>query len=261
MAFEVKAVVEVNELNVRSFLKIEQLTLPAGSFTALCGPNGAGKSTLLSALAGYLPIDSGSIELLRRPLPSYSALELAKVRCWLAQKPATLAHFTVGEKLNQVAEFWLASHHQLARRRELVSQLLSALDLESKFKTPLWQLSGGELQRSYIAATLLGAESVANPQNQLVLLDEPLAGLDLHHQQSVMHWLKRYAERGAAVVVSLHDLNLALVHHLDVCLLEGGRLHSAGAGAAVLNQESLKQVFGVDMAQIEVNGSPQLVFI
>lgn len=252
---------EIDKIKVRGYLAIEKLKLAAGSYTAVCGPNGAGKSTLISALAGYLKLDSGEISLNQKPLSHYSVAELARLRCWLSQKPASVAHFSVQQKLMQVAEHWLPAFHQGQLRRQLVDELLTTLDLIAKANAPLWQLSGGELQRCYLAATLLGAESLANPDNLLILLDEPLAGLDLHHQQSVMHWLRRYTQQGAAVVLSLHDLNLALVHHLNLWLLDKGRLHSAGPAEAVLTPDNLQQVYGVAMRQVMVNDAPQLVFV
>jgi iron complex transport system ATP-binding protein len=205
---------------------------------ALVGPNGAGKSTLLKLLAGLLAPVEGSVELdgkLLRDLPvELRAREIALV----AQEPPVERGLTVGE----LVLTGLAPHHGSwsdggttgrARAREALAEA-GVAELSGR---TLSTLSGGELRRAMVARALVR-------QPRLLLMDEPLASLDLGAQGRVLGLARAMASRGSAVVLALHDLNLALQEFARVWLLVGGRLVGDGKPGDVLTLERVEAAFG-----------------
>lgn len=250
----------VSHLRVRNFLEIDKLELASGQLVAICGPNGSGKSTFIDALAGYLPIQSGRIQLAGKELPDYSIQELAAVRSWLSQEPPFRAHLRVSEQLEQTV-LQRALHAPTAPevRQNVVTDVINQLSLQPLLSRSLMELSGGELQRVAIAMTLISSDRRLNPDQQLILLDEPLASLDPHYQHQVIAALLRLREQGHIILLSLHDLNLAMFYSMDVLLLRNGRLTISGAADEVLSEKRISELFGISMTQIRINGRTQLI--
>lgn len=208
-----------------------------GRITAICGPNGAGKSTLLSALAGLLPNAAGS--------NSGGGVSLDRVS--LAQLPAKARARAIGylPQSSQVA--WDVSVEALValgrlphgdRGAEQVSAAMAATDIAPLAKRPVSSLSGGEKARALLARVLAG-------EPRFILADEPLAALDLRHQLAILAQLRDAAEKGAGVVLVLHDLPLAMNHADEVLVLKGGRAHKKGPPEAALSAEVIQQVWSV----------------
>ncbi|MFM2481653.1 ABC transporter ATP-binding protein [Celerinatantimonas sp. YJH-8] len=245
----------INRLIVRNYLHIDSLTIAPGQLVAVCGPNGSGKSTLLEALSGYLPPYSGSIQLDGKELTDYSVAELASVRSWLAQQQPHRASISIAQQLAWVIE----PYRHLAPAQQVVDEVIHDLSLSSILHRPLLQLSGGELQRAYLASLLVASDRRLNPAHQLVLLDEPLTALDPRYQHQVIEKLLALQAQGQTILISLHDLNIAMFYAMDVLLLSQGRLTICGAARDVLTQERISELFGVSMTQIRINGRNQLV--
>ncbi|PPL15978.1 ABC transporter, partial [Oceanisphaera arctica] len=104
-----------------------------------------------------------------------------------------------------------------------------------------------------IAGTLLQVDPAINPDARLLLLDEPLAGLDWHHQLATLRLLRRYAEQGLAVVASIHDINLACQYGDDVWCLHKGKLAARG-GPEVITPQLIAEVFEVRVRVLEQDG-------
>ncbi|MCX7126905.1 ATP-binding cassette domain-containing protein, partial [Aeromonas sp.] len=188
-----------------------------GQLVALLGPNGSGKSTLLGALAGILPAE-GTVLLGGEVLTDLSWPELAKRRAMLPQRQPQLFHIPVFQVLSLGLDQGVAP----ARQNEAIRALCEALELEALLARDFSRLSGGEQQRVLIARTLLQVWPSLNPTGKVLLLDEPLAGLDLHHQLALLRLLKKLAVQGLLVVLAIHDINLAIDWADRILCLQGG---------------------------------------
>lgn len=196
----------------------------AGAVTALLGGNGAGKSTLLKAILGLRPHESGEVDLLGHPLRSFSEWH----RIGYVPQRGTL-------QLRQATVTEVVSSGRLARRRPFtpptrtdrlkVASALDAVDLGDRRKDAFVDLSGGQQQRALIARALAG-------DPDLLLLDEPFAGVDLATQESVADVLRGLHAEGRTLLVVLHELG-PLERDIDTAIvLRNGRVISAGPMSA-----------------------------
>jgi iron complex transport system ATP-binding protein len=208
-------------------------TLVGGEVLAILGPNGAGKSTLLAALAGDITPAEGRILLGDRPLASYKAIDLAQRRAVLPQQTFVQFAFTARE----IVEMGRAAIDPERVDRAVIDRVLretEAYDMQHRvFPT----LSVGEQSRVSLARVLA-------QETPVLLLDEPTAALDLRHQQLVMELARQMAERGAALAVVLHDLNLASAYADRILLLREGRLAALGSPRETLTEPLLSDIFG-----------------
>jgi iron complex transport system ATP-binding protein len=207
------------------------LAAAAGEFIAVIGPNGAGKSTLLAALAGLLRPDSGSVLLDGAPVQELASRELARRRGYLPQ--------------NARCEWPLAVERMVALGlvplgREdpaRIDAVLADCDLTALRHQAVTTLSGGELARAMLARAL-----VADPE--VLVVDEPLAGLDPRHAWDAARRLRNLAlEQGRLVIASIHDLNIALRLATRVWALRDGRLLADGVPEEVLDGALLGELF------------------
>ncbi|WP_449290066.1 vitamin B12 ABC transporter ATP-binding protein BtuD [Oceanisphaera ostreae] len=223
----------------------------AGSLTLLIGPNGSGKSSLLTGAAGLSSSEGeGEVRLAGQALSGFSLHELARHRAMLAQQ-AMLPHGLRGYELLALGAEPLGGVTEdvcLAMAR-----LGKPLGLEKLYHRQLNTLSGGEQQRFLIAGTLLQVDPAINPDAQLLLLDEPLAGLDWQHQLATLRLLRGYADLGLAVVASIHDINMACQYADSVWCLHQGRLAASGA-PNVITPELIAEVFEVKVRLLEQDG-------
>ncbi len=193
------------------------VTVAEGEVVALLGANGSGKSTLVRALVGAVPVESGSVRLLGHPLGRgvpWERIGYVPQRVSAATGvPATAAE-VVASGLLHGRRLWLPRH---ADRR--VHDALDLVGLDHHADRPVRDLSGGQQQRVLIARAL-----VRDPD--LLVLDEPVAGVDLPSQQAVATTLARLAERGTTVLVVLHELGaLAPLVRRAVVLRHGAVVH------------------------------------
>lgn len=219
----------------------------SGQMIHLLGPNGAGKSSLLALLSGLLP-GSGSVQFLGKPLTAWSGSQLARYRGWLPQQ-----QLPVG----QIAVFHYLQQHLLHADRPCdaaLQRILAALQLSDKLARAVNQLSGGEWQRVRLAAVLLQVTPDVNSQGKLLLLDEPMAGLDVAQQAAVDGLLLSLCQTGVTVMMSGHDLNHSLRHAQQVWLLDGGQLVAQGSAEAVMQPEQLQQVYRLPFRKLTVEG-------
>lgn len=221
------------------------LAIHANDFVGIIGPNGAGKSSLLHLLNGSFMPSAGKLLLAGRPLYRHSAKQLA-------QRVATVAQINTpppGLSCWQVAAMGLLPHKRWFERdndadRQQVQLALKQVGLAHKHQDTTDTLSGGELQRLYIARALV-------QQASILLLDEPTNHLDVQYQHQVLELLQRL---GKTVVCCLHDLNLAARYCNKLLLLKQGKVIAYGAPAQVLRAELLQQVFAVPC---EVSAHPK----
>jgi iron complex transport system ATP-binding protein len=224
------------ERGTRRVLDSADLDVRAGEVVALVGPNGAGKTTLLHALARDTRIATGSVEIMGAPAHSWTAAELAMRRAVLPQDVVVSFPFLVRDVVRMGRSVW-ARTAEHDRDDDAVREALREADAIHLAGRTFPTLSGGE--RARVALARVWAQAA-----QLVLLDEPTAALDVHHQELVLDGARRHAARGDGVVVVLHDLASAARHADRVVLLAGGRVVADGGPADVLTAERLSHVYG-----------------
>ncbi len=223
-------------------------TVRPGEVWALLGPNGSGKTTLLHALAGVRPVEAGHVELGGRPLAQWPPGEAACLRGLLPQviadsfSASVLELVLIGRHPHLARWAWEGPEDEAKARAAL-----AVVDLAGFEARDVLSLSGGERQRVALAA-LLAQDPL------LLLLDEPLAHLDLHHQIALLQHLQGLARTaGKAVVFSVHDLNLA-ARFATHALVLGPHGHRAGPVAEVMDETTLSRTFGHALRRVRVGG-------
>lgn len=217
------------------------MTIEPGELVMLVGPNGAGKSTLLSIMAGLSNADQGQVYLQQRVSASLSRADWAASVAFLPQLTQMGFPLTVSEV---VALGDMGNHQRVVQQRQRLRDALQGWELDYFAQHEVRVLSGGEQQRTQLARSWLQATQTSN---QLWLLDEPLSALDLRHQQQCMQHITALKNTGKAIVMVVHDLNLARRYADRVALLSCGRLVDFGKPADVLNAEQVQSVFQVDV--------------
>ncbi|TBU89444.1 heme ABC transporter ATP-binding protein [Phytopseudomonas dryadis] len=218
------------------------IELVPGQVLGVLGPNGAGKSTLLGALCGELAPAQGSVHLGDKLLADWPGVERARRLAVLPQSSTLSFAFRVSDV---VAMGRMPHDSGRQRDAEIIQQALQAADAAHLAERSYLELSGGERQRVHLARVL--AQLWPGGAAQSLLLDEPTSMLDPLHQHTTLQAVRRFAEQGAAVLVILHDLNLAARYCDRLLLLEQGRAHAVGAPAEVLRAEPLQAVFGLEV--------------
>ncbi|PTM41117.1 heme ABC transporter ATP-binding protein [Bosea sp. 124] len=232
----------------RALVNDATLDLTPGSTTILIGPNGAGKSTLLKLMTGEAKASRGHVAVDGENLHAIPAWRLACQRAVMAQHARLVFPFSVYEVASLGVD-GIGRALPRQRREALVGECLAAagvLDLAGRrYQT----LSGGEQQRVQFARVLCQIEagrSVA--ARQALFLDEPIASLDLCHQLALLDMARAIAARGVAVLVVLHDLNLAVTYADHLVVMDQGAIIAQGAPAKTLDDALLRQVFKVDLS-------------
>ena len=222
------------------------LTLTAGRVTALIGPNGSGKSTLLRTIAGLHPADSGSITIGQRDLVALRPKELARELTLLSQQRPTPLGATVADV---VAYGRFPHKHRWTGRDEggsaAIESALALTGLTDLAKQPVDQLSGGQLQRVWLASCIAQATPVLLP-------DEPTNHLDLRYQTELLALVRELAAvHSVAVGIVLHDLNHAAAIADDVGLLVDGHIAAYGEPHEVLEPRLLSSAYSVGIDLID----------
>jgi iron complex transport system ATP-binding protein len=215
--------------------------LQPGECVGLVGPNGSGKTTLLRTAAGLLAPDVGQILLTEQPLTQLKRREIARQIGYVPQQANLDFNFSVREVVLMGRNPYLSRFEvENESDRCIARQALELADLTHLVERLVTTLSGGERQRVVIARALA-------QQSRLLLLDEPTASLDLRHQHEIMALLVRLSqEHNLAILVALHDLNLAARYCNRLIVLNRARLLADGRPAEVLTPELMAQVFEVE---------------
>lgn len=223
----------------RTVLDGVDATFAAGRLTAVIGPNGAGKSTMLDVAAGLLAPDAGEVRLGEAPLSALGRKELAGRRAYLPQNPGVDWAISV----ERVVALGLTAHLPAfgglpAIWQPTIEAALARYDLTALRDRPATQLSGGELARVMLARATVG-------EPELLIVDEPTAGLDPRHALDAGRRLRTLADDGCTVVVALHDLDLALRIADDVVAVKDGRVAGQGPVEAIFTDAVLGELYDV----------------
>ena len=230
-----------------------------GEVTAILGPNGAGKSTLMSILTGQRQPDAGWVQFQGQDLKDCAPAELAKARAFVAQETQVAFDFTVRE----VVDLGRYPHRrQPSPQESSIAQLaMQSTQVADFADRTLNTLSGGEKGRTHLARALAQVWECADRPARWLLLDEPTAALDLHHQHRMLQLARAWAHtQGVGVVAVLHDLNLALRYSDHAVVLADGQLLAQGNTADVLTPQRISSVWGVSAHPVSRAGLLQYVF-
>jgi zinc/manganese transport system ATP-binding protein len=210
-------------------------TVPAGGIVAVIGPNGSGKTTLLHMVLGLVPAASGHLEVFGRP-PGQANDSIGYVPQHYAESSGEAIRAADVVLLGLTGRRWAFGRSTAAQRRQ-VGQALAAVEATEIAGRRLSTLSGGQRQRIALAEAL-----VAQPK--LLILDEPLASLDLHSQRDIVALLARlHAELAVTILVVAHDLNPMLPVLDSAIYLLDGHPHYAPI-RDVVDEELLTHLYG-----------------
>ncbi|MEM8774212.1 MAG: heme ABC transporter ATP-binding protein [Pseudomonadota bacterium] len=214
----------------------------SGEITAIVGPNGSGKTSLLRAISGDLKA-TGEIKINTLNAKSAQARDLARIRGVLPQSTQVAFDFTVFE----VVRFGLrAGVH--ANMPDLPFEALAKVGLAGFADRHYLELSGGEQQRAQLARVLAQVWSpVLDEEPCWLLLDEPMASLDVGHQLEIVELLSDYVARGGGVVAVMHDLNVTSMMADKVAVMREGRMIKSGALQDVINDKTLLQAYDCEL--------------
>ncbi|MXO71884.1 ABC transporter ATP-binding protein [Alteraurantiacibacter buctensis] len=226
---------EARDIHLAGRLAGVSACIAPGQLTAICGPNGAGKSTLLAALAGLVAPQDGKVLLHDQPLAALPRQVRARTLGYLPQQASVAWDLSVR---TLVALGRLPYASGAAEDARAVATALSTMMLEELAERPVSTLSGGELARAHLARVLAG-------EPRWILADEPLAGLDLAHQTSLLAHLRDLADGGQAVVLVMHDLAAAMNWADRVIVLHCGRVVADDAPDVALAGDVLAAVWQV----------------
>lgn len=215
-----------------------------GEFIGLLGANGSGKSTILKLASGILKPNSGYIKLWGKPIQLYRNKDRAKLLCYLPQ----FLDINVPFKVRELVSMGLYPYD--IPPRISIDEAIEMVGLKDKSEAYITNLSGGERRRTFIAMTLLQGAG-------LLLLDEPLANLDIKYQIEILRLLKDLKEKkGISIIMALHDINIALQFE-KVILIKEGKILSIGNPETVLTKGLLKEAFdvGIDIRRQDSGGA------
>ena len=236
-------------------LKSVTFTAHSGEFLGIIGPNGSGKSTLLKVMSKILTPQMGTVYYGDRDMETLCRREVAQRVAVVPQDSSPGFSFNVFEivlmgrnpHLN-----YLQSEGE--RDYEIVKRSMEVTNTYHLRDRTMNQLSGGERQRVVIARALTQTPKV-------LLLDEPTANLDIHHQIEILDLVKKLTKQGLLVICSIHDLNLASFYSDRLLALKKGRIITCGTPPHVLTEETIRYIFGIEVF-IEphpVTGSPCII--
>jgi iron complex transport system ATP-binding protein len=215
-----------------------------GQLISLIGPNGSGKTTIVKCLNKILTPTSGNIALDGKDVKKMTAREMARRIAYVPQ-------FTNSYLSGSVMDVVMMGRRPYIKWRvsdadvEIVLAVLKDLELEELAHEQFQELSGGQKQKILIARAL-----VQKPD--LYLFDEPISFLDIKNQIDIMELARNMVDKeNKAVIMVVHDLNMAMRYSDQVILLKSGAVEAAGLPKSVLNQKHIKEVYGVDTRIIE----------
>jgi len=233
------------------------IDLAAGRVIGLVGHSGSGKSTLVKLLARQQRPGMGGVHFQGKPLREWGGRDLARRLAYMPQRIPLAAGLLLRELVALGRYPW---HGALGRfgpeDRHKVAEAMALADVENLADRLVETLSGGERQRAWMA--MLIAQDA-----ECLILDEPIAALDIAHQVEMLALLRRISrERGTSILVVLHDINMVARYCDEILALRAGRLIARGSPASLMRPDWLESIHGIAMgvAQPEPD-APLLAYV
>jgi len=231
-------------------LKNVNLKVKEGEFLTIIGPNASGKTTLLKCINNILKPKKGTIKVDGNDINHIGMDGVARKIGYVPQMSNRAFPTTVFDTVlmgRRPHGNWKPSDSDY----RLVSEYMEKLDLQDIALREIGELSGGQRQKVMIARALV-------QEPDILLLDEPTSSLDLKHQLEVMEMVDKQTENGLTVVMTMHDLNLALRFSEKIIMLRQGKIFAYG-GAEVLDPVNIEKVFGVKVSMAHGSCGPVIV--
>ena len=226
-----------------------------GDFIGVIGPNGSGKTTLLKVLSHELTPQRGNVLFDGVPLKKMRRAEIARRIAVVPQETQFLFPFSALEVVLMGRTPYLG-HHLFESKRDfhLATKAMEQTETLPLADRPIDELSGGERKRVFIARALA-------QEPEVILLDEPTANLDIHHQMDFLDLLCTLnRETGLTILMASHDMNIASEFCRSLLLLQGGALHKVGPPGDVITRENIERVYGCEVwvDQHPISGTPRI---
>ena len=250
MSLEIDGGEIVNDINIEVF---------PGKVLALIGPNGAGKSTILKLLSGDVKPTSGVVKYNDINISNIPFVDRAHIRGVMSQSQTIAFDFSV---LEIIEMGWLHSDHDYYTSfyPDVLKQIIEDCELQHLADRKFNTLSGGEQKRVHFARVLLQLwipEGDIHPR--FMLLDEPLANLDIYHELKMLEIIKKHLSKNIGVLLILHDLNTASKFADNIVLMKNGTIVKNGSTIEVLTESILSETYET---KIKVNDtSPKITYL
>lgn len=259
MAVENNALFNVRKLHFsygkNEVLKGVSFELHEGKITTLIGANGCGKSTLFNLMTKGLTPNSGDILFRSKPISDIRLKDFARQAAIVHQYNTAPDDLTV-EKLvsyGRTPYKTFGISHDTDEDEKKINRAMEITDTLKLSKTPVSCLSGGQLQRVWIAMALAQDTGV-------LFLDEPTTYLDIRYQLQILRLIKRLnRELGITVIMVLHDINQSLYYSDEIIAVKDGKILAQGSPEDVISGESVREVYGVELKVINTDGKPFIV--
>lgn len=226
----------------------------SGSLTGLLGPNGSGKTTLLRCIGGLQP-HAGRLEVLGQAISMWRPRDLARRLAFVRQSVSLSFDFTVSDLIllgRSPHKKWLQDYSSEDRVR--LTSALERVDLTGFQDRSALTLSGGELQRVFLAQALV-------QEAEILLLDEPIAHLDVHYQFEFMDLIREIVRQERTAIAVFHDLEIATRFVDELVVLQEGRIAADGRPRDVLTESLIADVFRMDASlQTSADGTLRIEY-
>jgi iron complex transport system ATP-binding protein len=226
-----------------------------GEFVGVIGPNGSWKTTLLKMLYRLLSPQKGEILFELVPMRKMDRTDIAKRIAVVAQETQLLFPFSVLETVLMGRSPYLGHlMFESEKDQEIAKKAMEWTETLSFSERSMDELSGGERKRVFIARALA-------QEPEVILLDEPTANLDIHHQMDFLDLiLTLNRERGLTILMASHDMNIASEFCDRLILLQGGRIYKTGTPDEVITKENIEKVYGCEVwvDQNPFSGMPRI---
>ncbi len=227
--------------------------LPRGKVISLIGPNGAGKSTVLNIITRLIAQDSGKVNIEDKDLQEWKSKELAKKLAILTQTNNIQMKLTVKE-LVSFGRFPYSGSNLTKEDDEKVNMAIDYMELDEFSDRFIDELSGGQLQRAYIAMVIA-------QDTEFVFLDEPTNNLDIYHSSNLMKLVRKLSEElGKTVILVLHEINFASAYSDFIAAFKDGELYKFGEVTEIMTKDVLKDLYNVDFDIQMINGKPISIY-
>lgn len=225
------------------------LSVKEGENLCIIGPNGCGKTTLIKAISGIIPHE-GIIKIDGNDISNMKRVDVAKKIAVMSQISNIYFSYSIYETVLLGRYLHMKGRtfkEPSARDREYTDKCLKAVGLLSIKHKQISTLSGGQLQRVYLARTLA-------QEPNIILLDEPTNHLDLKHQTELIDFLKDWSKNeGHSVIGVLHDLNLAIKLSDNMLILDNGNIAAYGNANEVISSNLLNEVYDMNVTEYMVD--------